>query len=96
MAKSERLQYQYAYEIDPKLAAGKTKAEVMAIVKRAKTHFLATGESIKGVKIIIRWRNPDNPNPRHANWKSSEDPDQSLYDVWETLGKGRGALGARR
>lgn len=89
--KSERLQYQYAYRVDNRLYP--TKEEKLEAIRKAKTQFLRTGNStVRGVKIIVRWRNPDNRNPRHANWKTSEDPGQSLFEVWETLGKGRGAL----
>ena len=91
MAKgSERLEYQLRFFVDPKKF--KTKAEVDRAVKEARAHFLNTGDSIPGVRIEGRWRNPDNHNPRHANWKSTEDLGQSLYGFWSTLGKGRGAL----
>lgn len=88
--KSERLQYQFLYKIDKKKFP--TKAEAEAATRKAKQHFLRTGHSIAGVEIIVRWRNPDNRNPSHADWKTSEDSGQSLFDVWKTLGKGRGAI----
>lgn len=69
-----------------------TPAERDAAIARAWAHYLRTGREIAGVKIIVRWRNPDNRNPAHADWKTSEDSGQSLFDVWKTLGKGRGAL----
>jgi hypothetical protein len=42
------------------------------------THFYATGEELLGTHMIIEWRNKNNKNPLHANWKTSDDPGQSL------------------
>ena len=86
----ERLQYQLRFVIDKTMF--KTKAAAEDAAAAARKHFLATGHDSPGVKIIARWRNPDNRNPKHADWKTTEDPGQSLYDFWATLGKGRGAL----
>lgn len=88
--RSERLQFQLRFFVDPKIF--KTREAVDKAVKDARRHFLATGRSIRGVEIEARWRNPDNRNLRHADWKETTDPGQSLYDFWKTLGKGRGAL----
>lgn len=88
--KSERLQYQYQFRVDKNMFP--TADERDYAIEKAKKHFLETGREIAGVKIIVRWRNPDNKNPLHADWKTSEDRGQSLFDVWKTLGKGRGAL----
>lgn len=91
--KSERLETEFAYRVDGRLYP--TKSEWMAAIRQAKTEFLRTGRStVLGIKVIVRWRNPDNSNLRHANWKSSEDAGQSLEGVWRTLGpgSGRGAL----
>lgn len=93
----ERLEYQFRYFISPKVyptAEDRERAQ-----KRAKKLFLESGQELKGVRIEVRWRNPDNKNERHANWKSSNDSDQSLKGVWQTLGssrRGRGALGRGR
>ncbi len=90
----ERLQYQFRFFIDSKVY--KTAEEREGIPEKAKAHFIRTGEQLKGVRIEVRWRNPDNKNQRHAEWKSSSDPDQSLQGVWQSLGssrRGRGALG---
>ena len=86
----EKLQYQLRFFVDRK--AAKNREDVDRLIKKARAHFLKTGESIPGVQIEARWRNPDNRNPAHANWKDTTDANQSLYDFWDTLGKGRGAL----
>lgn len=85
--KSEPLEYQLAYVIDKKKHGNYALAKA-----RARRHFLQTGESIDGVHIIAKWRNPRNRNPIHANWKTTEDPGQSLQDFWTTLHGARGAL----
>ena len=89
---SERLQYQLKFQISRTHA--KTAAQAEALKKRAAKQFLKDGSTIDGVKITARWRNPDNKNIRHANWKSTDDPGQSLADFFQTLHKGRGALRA--
>jgi hypothetical protein len=88
--KPERLQTQLRFQVDRKKF--KTREAADDAVKRARAHFMATGKSIAGVKIQGRWRNPDNRNPQHANWKTTDDPGQSLHGFWASLGKGRGAL----
>ena len=88
--KSERLQYQLLFKADKKKF--KTKDEAEYAIAKARKRFIDTGAETPGIKIIGRWRNPDNNNPVHADWKTTEDEGQSLYDFWKTLGKGRGAL----
>lgn len=89
--KSERLEWQLRYHVDAKKF--KSKAEIDSAIKLARAKFLATGDNlVPGIRIEGLWRNPDNRNPLHANWKSTEDLGQSLYGFWSTLGKGRGAL----
>lgn len=88
----ERLQYQVKYQVSKRYA--KTEEDAAELTGRAARHFLATGESIPGVRIVARWRNPDNKNPNHANWKTTSDPGQSLKDFWKTLHGRRGALRA--
>jgi hypothetical protein len=92
----ERLQWQLSYHVDvDKLQIRgdmPVQVAVNAAVEAARAHFMATGHSIPGVKIVGRWRNPDNRNPRHADWKTTEDSGQSLSGFWQTLGRGRGAL----
>ena len=89
--KSERLQTQLLFFADRRKF--KTREEVDAAVAKARRHFLSTGKSIAGVRIVARWRNPDNKNPRHADWKTTEDSGQSLFDFWNTIQKGRRVLG---
>jgi hypothetical protein len=88
--KSERLQYQLRFYVDRKRF--KTPEEQDAAIKKGRRQFLQTGRSIAGVRIVARWRNPDNRNPLHADWKTTEDSGQSLHGFWKTLGQGRGAL----
>lgn len=86
----ERLQYQLTFIVSRKAAA--TREEAEELKARARKHFLRTGKEMQGVTIKARWRNPDNRNEQHANWKTTDDPGQSLYEFWRSLGKGRGAL----
>lgn len=91
---SERLEFQLKYRVS---ASRFREDERHAAVQLARQTFLETGESIPGVEIVARWRNPDNKNPQHRAWKLTTDPGQSLREFWQTLhgGKtGRGALHA--
>lgn len=84
---SETLEFVPAFVIE------RTKHRNIALAKhRARSHFLMTGEDIEGVHLIFKWRNPENKNPLHANWKTTEDAGQSLHDFWVTLHRDRGAL----
>lgn len=89
--KSERLEYGLRYEIDRTRFAGEDLNEVK---QRAKDHFLKTeGKSqLHGVHIIGRWRNPDNKNPLHSDWKTTDDPGHSLSAFYRTFHGQRGAL----
>ena len=88
---SERLQYQLATYVNRRIyedddEADEARAEAMR-------EFLETGQaSVRGVKIVARWRNPDRKNRHKARWKTTEDADQSLYEFWNTLHGNRGAL----
>jgi hypothetical protein len=86
----EPLEFQVGLYIDSKrfnTARSQEQARV-----RAMKHFLKTGEEIPGVKIVARWRNPENKNPAHANWKTTNDAGQSIGDFYKTLHGSRGAL----
>lgn len=85
--KGESLEYQLAYVVRRKEHPNVPRAK-----REARLYFLRTGENIPGVRIIAKWRNPENKNPLHANWKTTEDPGHSLMDFWLTLHKDRGAL----
>lgn len=50
--------------------------------------WLETGELPEGFDLRVEWRNPDNRNPIHADWKSSDDADQSLEEARNTLDRG--------
>lgn len=86
----ERLEYQLRFFVDRNRFPGRDEAD--AAVERARAHFIKTGRSLAGVRIEARWRNPDNHIRRHAEWKDTTEPGQSLSAFWATLGKGRGAL----
>lgn len=66
----------------------------VSIAEQARREFLETGEEMEGVKIIGRWKNPNNKNPRHSNWKTSEDDGQSLGGFHKTIIQ-RIGIGAR-
>jgi hypothetical protein len=81
----ERLQYQLRYIVDRVMFPAREEAD--KAVERAKRQFQQTGRSIPGVKIEARWRNPDNRQRRHQEWKSTTDSDQSLVGFWVSIGK---------
>jgi hypothetical protein len=87
---SERLQYQVGVYVNRRIFISDAAAERARV--RAIRMFLQTGKSIRGVKLVGRWRNPDNRNPRHSHWKTTEQRGESLYDFWYTLHGSRGAL----
>lgn len=88
---SERLQVQVAAYVNRRIYKSDESAERARV--KAMRQFLRTGEvTVRGVKIVARWRNPDNRNWRHKNWKTTEDSDQSLEEFWETMHGSRGAL----
>lgn len=92
MSGSERLQYSFGYVIDPRLWPDRDEAKAIARDIFFRTE--GAGPYPKGIRLIARWRNPDNRNPRHANWKTTEDDGQNLIDFYFTLHGQRGALRA--
>lgn len=90
---SERLQYQVAAYVNRNLYKSEAAAERARV--KAMRQFLRTGKTdVRGVKIVGRWRNPDNRNPRHRNWKTTEDLGESLQEFYDTLHGARGAFRA--
>jgi hypothetical protein len=87
---SEPLEYQVGIYIDSEVYP--TKEAQAKAHKKAMRHFIRTGEEINGVRIVARWRNPDNKNERHSNWKKTTNAGQSLADFHYTLHGQRGAL----
>lgn len=88
---SERLQVQVATYVNRNIYKSESSAERARV--RAMREFLRIGAvTVRGVKIVGRWRNPDNRQWKHRNWKTTEDADQSLEEFWETLHGSRGAL----
>lgn len=91
--KSERLEFGFGFKINSRMHPDRStwpdlKTDAMA-------QFFATegrGPFERGVHIVARWRNPDNKNPRHVNWKTTDDSGQSLEDFYSTLHGARGAL----
>lgn len=88
--KSELLQYKFKYQIDKRRFP--TPDDARRAVQLARDQFLIDGSEIPGVHVIASWRNPNNQNPEHANWKTSDDVGQSLSEVHRTLHGARGAL----
>jgi hypothetical protein len=81
--KSERLIYKLTARFrDPGLFAGQNLA---VVASRAIRDYMATGEHTPGVQLIGWWRNPDNKNPLHSNWKRSADEGQSLEGFRKTI-----------
>lgn len=80
--KSEPLEWQTKYKIARRLLKDRSKEEVIA---DAIAYFLEEGEEMPGVHIIGRWRNPENKNPKHRNWKTSDDSGQSLQGYFDTI-----------
>lgn len=90
--KVERLQYGVSVIVDGSVYKN-AKSQARARVRALKHFFDTDGRGkTKGVKLIGRWRNPDNKLPQHANWKTTEMPGQSLEDFYGTLYGARGAL----
>lgn len=80
--KSESLVYGMRVRVNPRMFPGR---DLASVASEAKARFLEDGEETDGVRIIGRWKNPNNRNPRHANWKYSSDADQSLEGFFETI-----------
>ncbi len=82
---SERLEWKLRYRMDreqhpdPKKAAG--------LMRAAKEYFLEDGDpdAIPGIHVVGLWRNPDNKNALHRQWKTSDDPDQSVSGFIKTI-----------
>lgn len=51
-------------------------------------------EELPSVHLIARWRNPDDKHDRSRQWKTTDDPGQTLEDFYATLEEGRGLLSA--
>lgn len=90
---SERLEAQLKFFVSRSMyPTAKERDEAIA---EARAHFIETGEEIPGVRIVGRFRNPDRRNPVRAQWKTTEDPGQSLQDFYKTLNVGTSSLGDR-
>lgn len=73
----------------PKRLSKRRRATLLPkILAAAWDQFLATGELPEGFDLRLEWRNPDNRNPLHSDWKSSDDDDQSLAEARDTLNRG--------
>jgi hypothetical protein len=89
--KSERLEWKISYKISPALLRS-TGATPFQLRRQALLHFQATRRQMPGVHIVVKWRNPDNTNPRHSNWKSTEDANQELRGFPDALTAAFGTL----
>jgi hypothetical protein len=79
---SERLEWQISFGFSKRLLAKNTPAELR---RQALEYWEEYEEVMPGVKIIGKWRNPNNKNPRHAAWKYSTDSDQSIEGFFTTI-----------
>jgi hypothetical protein len=52
---------------------------------QAASHFIQTGEQLEGVQLIGRWKNPENKQQRHQNWKTSDFDGQTLGGFFDTI-----------
>jgi hypothetical protein len=75
--KSESLQWKVKYRFTARYLreTGQTPAEARIAALK---YFEENGEELPGTHIIVSWRNKNNKNPLHANWKTSDDQGQSL------------------
>jgi hypothetical protein len=82
--KGERLQRKIKYRVSEAYLkrTGQTPAEARIAMLE---FFELTGDQLPGTQIVVSWRNPDNKNLNHANWKSSETSGQSLAGAFATL-----------
>jgi hypothetical protein len=83
--KSERLEWKFSYRVSRRVYPDPIAAK--AAIEIAREEFLETGDpdAIKGIHVTGLWRNPDNNNPRHRQWKTSDDPDQSPSGFIKTI-----------
>lgn len=78
----ERLEWQISFGFSKKLLKDHTPTEL----RRQALEYWEENEAVMpGVKIVGKWRNPNNKNPRHAAWKYSTDSDQSLEGFFTTI-----------
>ena len=73
--KSERYEIHYGGRVHPSILRGRDPRAVLA---EAWQRYTDEGEETSGVHLIGKWRNPDNKNPKHSNWKTTDDEGQTL------------------
>jgi hypothetical protein len=92
--KTERLEWDLEAEFYGPYGGGNlTKEEMIQLRDAAASYYLQHGTEMEGVHLIGIWRNPDNRNPLHANWKNSDEHIQGLGGFFETIIKQTGAEG---
>lgn len=93
--RNERLQLRMTYIVNPRIH--KTPTEQKAATVRALHAWFASdgamdADGFRGVHLIGNWRNPDHYNIDHAEWKTSDDHNQSLNEFFHTFHGKSGAL----
>lgn len=85
---NERLQWQFLYWFNPEIyRTAAEREEAIALLQEVWWRTSGRVNRIEGAKMEVQWRNPDNRNPLHADWKTSADPGQSSADAFATLRK---------
>lgn len=79
----ERLERKLVFRVSRELLQDGGNATEIA--REARRYFVETGQETEGVHVIGMWRNPDNKNPLHSNWKTSDDDGQSLEGFYRTI-----------
>ena len=91
---NERLEFTIGFRIDRRKTAGASPAQLRRAMAQAKEAFLDDGDpdALDGIHVYGKWRNPDNKNPLHSNWKTSDDPGQSPSGFIKTIMERTGRL----
>jgi hypothetical protein len=76
--KREPIRWELGASIDSKVWGVLNTEERRQLLHQAASHAIRTGEELPGVQLIGRWRNPENKNPLHSNWKSTQMDGQQL------------------
>jgi hypothetical protein len=89
--KSEKLVWKLGGRVAVRVLRGRSPE---AVLRAAWDRYLSEGEETPGVHLIGSWRNPNNKNPKHSNWKTSDDEGQSLEGFFGTIAQRVGATSA--
>lgn len=92
MPDNSRVQFGFQF-INPKTGGAVTnRAQQIRAMKK----FFDSGgtEQLKTVKVVARWRNPEDSGTRAQMWKTTEDPGQTLDEFYDTFHGSTGPLAA--